>query len=87
MKVELQHARDSSTLLPKNNPIFRVQITVPETEKRRQKTPQELGKALKTLLDWRSNRSTMEYSSFQTTLEKMILGSRRRGRAIRHAYN
>ena len=78
MKVELQHARDSSTLLPKTNPIFRVQIIVPETGKRRQKTPQEFGEALRTLLGRRSNRSTMEYSSFQNTLEKMTLGSRRR---------
>ena len=78
MKVELQHARDSSTLLPKTNPIFRVQIIVPETGKRRQKTPQEFGEALRTLLGRRSNRSTMGYSSFQNTLEKMTLGSRRR---------
>ena len=48
--MELQFARDSSTLLPKVDPIFRVQITVPETGKRRQKTPGEFGAALKVLL-------------------------------------
>ena len=41
MKMELQFARDSTTLLPRADSIFRVQITVPETRKRRQKTPKE----------------------------------------------
>ena len=77
MKVELQHARDTSTLLPKNDPIFRIQTIVPETGKRRQKTPQEFGEALKFLLGRRSNRSTIEYSSFQVTLQRMTMGSRR----------
>ena len=42
MKLELQLARDSSTLLPKTDPIFRIQITIPETGRRRQKTSSAL---------------------------------------------
>ena len=77
MKIELQHARDSSTLLPKNDLLFRVQITVPETGKRRQKSLKEFCEALRTLLGRRSNRSSIEYSSFKTNLQHMTLGSRR----------
>ena len=78
MKMELQFARDSSTLLPKVDPIFRVQITVPETGKRRQKTPGEFGAALKVLLGKRSSKAVMEYSSFQTILAQMVDGQRER---------
>ena len=78
MKLELQYARDSSTLLPKNDPIFRVQITVPETGKRRQKTPIEFGSALKVLLGKRSGRTVMEYSKFQNILKEMLVGERKR---------
>ena len=76
--MELQFARDSSTLLPKVDPIFRVQITVPETGKRRQKTPGEFGAALKVLLGKRSSKAVMEYSSFQTILAQMVDGQRER---------
>ena len=78
MKAELQFARDSSTLLPKVDPIFRVQITVPETGKRRQKTPSEFGDALKSLLGKRSCRKVMDYSSFQEILKKMVVGGKER---------
>lgn len=78
MKMELQYARDSSTLLPKVDPIFRVQITVLETGKRRQKTPAEFGEALKSLLGKRSSRSVMEYNSFKETLRMMVVGQRGR---------
>ena len=78
MKMELQFARDSFTLLPKVDPIFRVQITVPETGKRRQKTPGEFGAALKVLLGKRSSKAVMEYSSFQTILAQMVDGQRER---------
>ena len=78
MKMDLQYARDSSTLLPKVDPIFRVQITVLETGKRRQKTPAEFGEALKSLLGKRSSRSVMEYNSFKETLRMMVVGQRGR---------
>ena len=72
MKLELQYARDTSTLLPKTDPIFKIQITVLETGKRRQKTPEEFGAALKSLLGKRGRREIMEYSTFQNTLKKMV---------------
>ena len=78
METELQYARDSSTLLPKTDPIFRVQITILETGKRRQKTPAEFGEALKSLLGKRTNRAVMEYSNFKQTLMKMVVGGRER---------
>ena len=36
MKLELQFARDTSTLLPKTDPIFGIQITIPEMGNGRQ---------------------------------------------------
>ena len=78
MKLELQFARDSSTLLPKTDPIFRVQVTIPETGKRRQKTPVEFGAALKVLPGKRSNRAVVEYGKFQDALEKIAVGLRNR---------
>ena len=72
MKLELQYARDTSTLLPKTDPIFKIQITVLETGKRRQKTPEEFGAALKSLHGKRGRREIMEYSTFQNTLKKMV---------------
>ena len=78
MKMELQFARDSTTLLPRADPIFRVQITIPETGKRRQKTPKEFGEALKSLLGKRSGKAVMEYCSFKNILALMTLGQRDR---------
>ena len=50
LNFQLQLARDSSTLQPKTDPIFKIQVTVPETGKQRQKTPSKFGAALKALL-------------------------------------
>ena len=79
LKHELQFARDSSTLLPKTDPIFKIQVTVLETGKRRQKTPSEFGAALKALLGKRGQREVMEYGNFKETLERMAAGQRDRG--------
>ena len=78
MKAELTFARDSSTLLPKTDPIFRIQITIPETGKRRQKNPDEFGAALKSLLGKRNSKTMVEYSVFQDILNKMVGGHRER---------
>ena len=78
MKLEMQFARDSSTLLPKTDPVFKIMITLPETGKRRQKTPNEFGAAIKSLLGKRSNRAVIEYSTFHETLKKITLGQRER---------
>ena len=83
MKLEMKFARDSSTLLPKTDPIFRVQIVIPETGKRRQKKPGEFGAALKVLLGKRSKRTVTEYSSFKDTLMKMTQGQGEKGQGSR----
>ena len=76
MKSEMAFARTfnslhSSTILPKNPPLFRIQITTPEIGKIRQKTAAESGEALRALLGKRSNRLTIQYTSFQ---EKILRG-------------
>ena len=58
MKLEVQFARESTTLLPKVDRIFRIQIT-PHSRKRRMKTAQEFGDALMSYLE-RSDRATLE---------------------------
>ena len=71
MKLELQFVRDSSTLLPQYDPLFRVQVTLPSGI-RRDKTPVEFGCALMTFLGRRGDRTTLEYSQFQKSLQKLV---------------
>ncbi|QQP49861.1 Hypothetical protein FKW44_010670 [Caligus rogercresseyi] len=68
MKVEVQFARESTTLLPKVDPIFRIQVTLP-SGKRRMKTAQEFGDALMAYLGKRSDRTTLEYAKFKKVLK------------------
>ena len=70
MKMELQFARDSSTTLPKVDPLFRVMVTM-ANKKKRDKTPEEFGEAMMVFLGKKSDRVTMEYNSFQNSLEKL----------------
>ena len=70
MKLEVQFARESTTLLPKVDPLFRIMRTLPNG-KRRTKTAQEFGEALMSYLGRRSDRSTLEYDKFQQTLDKL----------------
>ena len=58
MKMEMQFARDSSTTLPKVDPLFKIQVVLPN-KKMRDKTSSEFGEAL------------MEYSAFQNSLTKL----------------
>ena len=71
MKLELQFARDSSTLLPKADPIFKVQVTL-ATGKRRDKTPEEFGEALMSFLGKKGDRTSLDYSKFQESLDKLM---------------
>lgn len=71
MKLELQFARDSSTLLPKVDPLFKVQVTLP-SGKRRDKSPVEFGEALKAFLGKKGDRSALDYSSFRESMEKFV---------------
>ena len=71
MKLELQFAWESSTLLPKVDPLFKVQVTLP-TGKQRDKIPEEFGAALMSLLGKKENRATLEYSQFQESLKRLV---------------
>ena len=70
MKIELQFARDSSTTLPKTDPLFRVMITLPN-KKKRDKTAEEFGEAMMTFLGKQSDQIYMDYTVFQRNLEKL----------------
>ena len=70
MKLEVQFARESTTLLPKVDPIFRIMMTLPNG-KRRLKTAQEFGEALMAYLGKRSDRTLLEYEKFQESLNKL----------------
>ena len=50
MKKEIQFARESSTTLPKTDPLFKIQITVP-SKKRRDKNSQEYGERMMSYLE------------------------------------
>ena len=70
LKLEIQFARNSSTTLPKTDPLFRVQVTLPN-KKRRDKTPEEFGDALRSYLGKRSEVMNLEYQTFEESLSKM----------------
>ena len=72
MKLEVQFARESSTCLPKTDPLFRIQIALPN-KKRRDKTAEEFGVALKALLG-KQNRcqSSVTIEQFRASLKKTI---------------
>ncbi|KAI8490401.1 hypothetical protein Bbelb_316690 [Branchiostoma belcheri] len=70
MKLKFQFARESTTLLPKVDPIFRIQVTLPNG-KRRTKTAQEFGEVLMSFLGRRSDRTILWYNNFQESLDKL----------------
>ncbi|KAK1882685.1 ATP-dependent zinc metalloprotease FtsH [Dissostichus eleginoides] len=69
MKLEVQFARESTTLLPKVDPIFRIQVTLP-SGKRRIKTAQEFGDALMAYLGKRRTEHT-GICKIQESLERL----------------
>ena len=72
MKKEIQFARDSSTTLPKVDPLFKIQVTQPN-KKRRDKSAQEFGDALMAYLGRKADRSVMEYETFQQCLRELLM--------------
>ena len=72
MKMEIQFARDSSTTLPKVDPLFRIQVVLPN-KKRRDKTACEFAEALASFLGKQSDRVEMDYSVFKNSLNKMCV--------------
>ena len=71
MKKEVQFARDSSTTLPRVDPLFKIQEILPN-KKRRDKTSAEFGDALMSYLGKKADRSVMEYATFQQSLRELI---------------
>ena len=53
------------------DPIFKIMVTQPNG-KRRMKTAIEFGDALMSFLGKKSDRTTLEYSKFQDTLNRLI---------------
>ena len=58
MKSEVTFARDSSTILPRVDPLFRIQVSIPG-KPRRDKTAEEFGEALKVLFGKRAGKRTL----------------------------
>ena len=70
LKMELQFARDSSTTLPKTDPLFRVMVTMPNKRKR-DKSAEEFGESLMVFLGKQTDQIIMDYSVFKSSLEKL----------------
>ena len=62
LKLEVQLARESTTLLPKVNPLFRIQLTLPNG-KRRMKTAVEFAESLMHYLGRLSDKSMENFRS------------------------
>ena len=69
MKLEITYARDTSTLLPKADPLFKIRKV---DMKGRDKTAVEFGEALAILLGRKADRKAMDYSTFKECLRKML---------------
>ena len=71
MKKEIQFARESSTTLPKVDPIVRIQVTQ-SNKKRREKNASEFADALMAYLGRKADRCIMEYETFQQCLRELF---------------
>ena len=67
LKKEVQFARDSSTTLPRVDPLFKIQVTMAD-RKRRDKTAKEYAESLAAYLGKKSDRAVLEYESFRQSL-------------------
>ena len=74
MKKEIQFARESSTTLPSNDPLFKIQVSLP-TGKRRDKTAQEFGDSLMVFLGKKADSNIMDYNVFRSSLRKYCVDS------------
>ena len=70
LKLEIQFARECSTLLPSVDPIFKIMKTQPNGE-RKMKTALEFGEALMSFLGKRNDQTMIEYNKLQETLNKL----------------
>ena len=72
MKLEVQYARDTSTLLPKADPLFKI-MKMDVKGNQRDKNALEFGEALVVFLRRRGDRKSMEYTTFQECLGRMVV--------------
>ena len=70
MKSEVTFARDSSTTLPRVDPLFRIQVSLPG-KPRRDKTAEEFGEALKVLFGKRAGKRTLTLEKFNDSLNNV----------------
>ena len=64
MKKEVQYARDTSTLLPRVDPLFKIRKVMPNG-KGRDKTATEFGASMKLFLGKKMDQKKLEYDMFQ----------------------
>ena len=74
LKKEIQFARESSTTLPSNDPIFKIQLTLPNG-KRRDKTSVEFAESLMLFLGKKSDSAVLDYNVFKSSLRKFSVDS------------
>lgn len=74
MKKEMQFARESSTTLPSCDPLFKIQVTMPN-KKRRDKTACEFGDSLMAFLGKKEESLAMDYNLFRSSLRKFNIDS------------
>ena len=67
MKKEVQFARDSSTTLPRVDPLFKIQVSM-ANKKRRDKTALEFAESLMAYMGKKADRKVVEYESFRQSL-------------------
>jgi hypothetical protein len=68
--IKQQFVRESTTLLPKVDSIFRIQNTLP-SGKRKNNTAPQFGNVLLFYLGMRNDRTTLAYKNFQHCLDKL----------------
>ena len=73
MKKEVQFARESSTTLPRVDPLFKIQVT-DKNIKKRDKTAEEFGISLMCYLGKKADRTVMRYQTFQPSLRELVTG-------------
>ena len=70
LKSELRFARESSTTFPHADHIFKIQVSIPG-KKRRDKTAEEFGVALKALYGKRAGEGTLSLETFIDSLKSV----------------
>ena len=74
LKKEMQFARESSTTLPSVDPLFRLQVTLPNNMWRN-KTSREFGHSLMVFLGKKAESAATGYSLLRPSLRKFNLES------------